>query len=91
MATTLAIALRKAAAAERLANAAAGLDLAPPEITRKAGPDQQAAELMEWAAATLEEIAARAPVEAPTMVSTAEAAPKRSRKSSKASDDEAAA
>lgn len=32
MATTLAIALRRAAAAERLANAAAGLDIAPPAI-----------------------------------------------------------
>ena len=86
MATTLAIALRKAAAAERLANAAAGLDLAPPEITRKAGPDQQAAELMEWAAATLEEIAARAPVEAPTLA--APAAPKR-KAAKKAASDEA--
>lgn len=79
MATTLAIARRKADAAERLANAAAGLDIAPPAITAKAGPEQQAAELMEWAAATLEEIAARAPAEAPTLAAEPAAKPKRSR------------
>lgn len=87
MATTIAIARRKADAAERLASAAAGLDIAPPELSRKAGPDQQAAELMEWAAAALESISQRAPVEAPTLAAPAEAAPKRTRK--KAADDEA--
>lgn len=87
MATTIAIARRKADAAERLASAAAGLDIAPPDLSRKAGPEQQAAELMEWAADALESISQRAPAEAPTMVSTP-AAPKR-KAAKKAASDEA--
>lgn len=54
MATAIAIAQRKATAAERLIAAASKAGIAPPELSRKAPPEQQIAELLEWAAAALE-------------------------------------
>lgn len=54
MATRIAIAQRKQAAADRLRAAAAGLGLEPPPTTAKQDGETQIAVILEWAADALE-------------------------------------